>query len=86
MSAPGTGSWEAARPRLAGFLGLLERWVARVPTAWRAATSPPTSAPAVEPLPLGIIEGAAGERVVVALLDDLPTSFGPAGHGKDATT
>jgi hypothetical protein len=41
-----------------------------------------------ELLPLGIVEGASGERVVVAFpLDAVPAPpacFGPAGRGKDA--
>ena len=93
MSSARTGSWEAAHPRLAGFLGLLERLVARVPTGGRAAMPTPTTGPPLvgpEPLPLGIIEGAAGERVVVGLpLDAVPAgpaALGPPRHGKGATT
>ena len=45
MSSARTGSWEAAHPRLAGFLGLLERLVAQVPTGGRAARAAPTTGP-----------------------------------------
>lgn len=88
MSARGGGPWESAHPRLTSFLGLLERWAARIPTARRAApTTAPTAAPPgdAELLPLGVIEGAAGDQIVAALIDAAPASFGPAGHGKDAT-
>ena len=90
MSSARLGPWEAAHPRLASFLGLLERWVARVPTGGRAATVTTTGPPLVGPelLPLGTVEGAAGERVVVGLpLDAMPAqpaAFEPASHGKEA--
>ncbi len=88
MSTRGAGPWESAHPRLTSFLGLLERWAARIPTARRAApATASTKLPPGDPelLPLGVIEGAASDQAVVALLDDTPASFGPAGHGKDAT-
>ena len=91
MSAARTGSWEAAHPRLASFLGLLERLVARIPTGGRAPEEMTTTrAPSAGPelLPLGVIESAAGERVVVAIALDAmpagPTAFGPPRHGKEA--
>ena len=90
MSAARTGSWEAGHPRLSRFLGVLERLVARIPTAGRAPEAAPTRAPSAgsERLPLGVIEGGAGQRVVVAVpLDAMPagpTAFGPPRHGKDA--
>ena len=93
MSAARTGSWEAAHPRLTSLLGLLERLVARIPTGGRApAAAPTTRVPSAgrELLPLGVIEGAAGQRVVVAIALDAmpagPTAFGPPRHGKEAAT
>ena len=93
MSAARTGSWEAAHPRLTSFLGLLERLVDRIPTGGRAPEAAPTTrVPSAgrELLPLGVIEGAAGQRVVVAIALDAmpagPTAFGPPRHGKEAAT
>jgi hypothetical protein len=92
MSAARTGSWEAAHPRLTSFLGLLERLVARIPTGGRAPEAAPTTrAPSAGPelRPLGVIEGAAGKRVVVGLqLDAMPARpsvFGTSRRGKGAT-
>lgn len=91
MSAARTGSCEAPHRRLTSFLGLLERLVARIPTAGHASeatptTSPPSAGP--ELLPPVVIEGAAGERVVVAIALDAmpagPTAFGPPRRGKGA--
>ena len=84
------GSWEAAHPRLTSFLGLLERSAARIPTDGRTITAAPTRAPSPGPglLPQGP-EGAAGERVVVAITLDAvpagPTALGPHRRGKGAT-
>ena len=89
MSAARTDSYEAAHRRLTSFLGLLERLVARIPTAGHASeatptTSPPSAGP--ELLPPVVIEGAASERVVVALdaMPAGPTAFGPPRRGKGA--
>lgn len=93
MSAPRTGSWEAAHSRLTSFLSLLERLGDRIPTGGRAPEAAPTTrAPSAggELLPLGVIEGAAGQHVVVAIALDAmpagPTAFGPPRHGKEAAT